>query len=358
MNEKIKNIIITIAFNFIIFIFLILNIISPKNKISVSERRALAQFPTLNVQSLLNGQFSSNFDDYSMDQFYKRDEFRKLKIKLDLLLMGNYNNIANYNDYIFEILYPLNENSVLNLTKKINNIRETYLTQENRVYYSIIPDKSYYIDYNNLKLDYTKMISIYKNNIDGQYIDLFNLLSLNDYYKTDTHWRQEKIYKVASHLANEMQVQIANNLNYNEVASFSGVYSSRMNITNNDKIYIATNDIIDNVIVTDLTTNQKLNVYNLEKLQSLDKYDIYLNGAMPLIKIENPQSQSEKSLIIFRDSYTSSLAPLLSSGYKSIILVDTRYISPKILGNYINFTNQDILFLYGVIMLNNSYAIR
>ena len=130
------------------------------------------------------------------------------------------------------------------------------------------------------------------------------------------------------------------------------------NITNNDKIYIATNDIIDNVIVTDLTTNQKLNVYNLEKLQSLDKYDIYLNGAMPLIKIENPQSQSEKSLIIFRDSYTSSLAPLLSSGYKSIILVDTRYISPKILGNYINFTNQDILFLYGVIMLNNSYAIR
>ena len=43
---------------------------------------------------------------------------------------------------------------------------------------------------------------------------------------------------------------------------------------------------------------------------------------------------------------------------KEIIIVDTRYISPKILNNYINFKYADILFLYGAIMANNSYTIR
>ena len=46
-----------------------------------------------------------------------------------------------------------------------------------------------------------------------------------------------------------------------------------------------------------------------------DKYDIYLSGASSIIDIVNPTSNSNKELIVFRDSYGSSLIPLLIDGY-------------------------------------------
>ena len=41
-----------------------------------------------------------------------------------------------------------------------------------------------------------------------------------------------------------------------------------------------------------------------------------------------------------------------------ITLIDTRYISPKILSQYIEFNDQDILFLYSTSIINNSYTLK
>ena len=96
----------------------------------------------------------------------------------------------------------------------------------------------------------------------------------------------------------------------------------------------------------------------MEKKNSLDKYDIYLSGATPLLTIENSQNNNKKELIVFRDSYGSSLIPLLVEAYSKITVVDTRYVSPKILGEYIEFNNQDVLFMYSTLIINNSAALK
>ena len=57
---------------------------------------------------------------------------------------------------------------------------------------------------------------------------------------------------------------------------------------------------------------------------------------------------------MFRDSFGSSIAPLLVENYKKIILIDLRYISSKILGSYIEFKDQDVLFLYSTVVLNQN----
>ena len=95
----------------------------------------------------------------------------------------------------------------------------------------------------------------------------------------------------------------------------------------------------------------------MEKINSLDKYDIYLSGATPVLKIENPENKTGNELIIFRDSYASSLVPLFIPKYSKITLIDTRYISPKLLPNYVEFNNQDILFMYSTLVINNSYSL-
>ena len=91
MNNKTKNIVVTILFSTILISFLTINIITKDEKISLSERRKLQQFPELTIKSLLKGTFFKGFDTYTTDQFIKRDEFRKIKVNLELKFKKNYN---------------------------------------------------------------------------------------------------------------------------------------------------------------------------------------------------------------------------------------------------------------------------
>ena len=50
--------------------------------------------------------------------------------------------------------------------------------------------------------------------------------------------------------------------------------------------------------------------------------------------------------------------PLLVEDYAKITLVDIRYIYSGVLGNYIEFEDQDVLFLYSTLVLNNSETLK
>lgn len=297
-----------------------------------------------------------------MDNFYQREMFRKLKtsVELDVFKKQDVNKIYKYNDFLVEQIYPLDEKSVTNLTNKINYIKDSYLNETNKIYYSIIPDKNYYTDNSHLKLDYDKMKQIMKNNLKGlQYIDIFQDLNLDSYYYTDSHWKQEKLQSVSKTIADNMNFSITQNYNEQKVATFKGVYAGQLPInTKEDEIKILVNDVMANVNVYNYETKEQGGIYNFKKLNGYDKYDIYLSGATPLIEINNPNNKTNKTLVIFRDSYASSLAPLLTEGYSKITLVDTRYISPKILNEYVNFENADILFLYSTLVINSSRALK
>lgn len=297
-----------------------------------------------------------------MDNFYQREIFRKLKtsVELDIFKKQDVNKIYKYNDFLVEQIYPLDEKSVTNLTNKINYIKDSYLNETNKIYYSIIPDKNYYTDNSHLKLNYDKMKQIMKNNLkDLQYIDVFQDLKLDSYYYTDSHWKQEKLQSVAKTIADNMNFSITQNYNEQKVATFKGVYAGQLPInTKEDEIKILVNDVMANVNVYNYETKEQGGIYNFKKLNGYDKYDIYLSGATPLIEINNQNNKTNKTLVIFRDSYASSLAPLLTEGYSKITLVDTRYISPKILNEYVDFENADILFLYSTLVINSSMALK
>ena len=67
---------------------------------------------------------------------------------------------------------------------------------------------------------------------------------------------------------------------------------------------------------------------------------------------------SDKELIVFRDSFASSMVPLLLENYKTVTLVDIRYMSTQVLGNFIDFHGQDVLFLYSTTVLNTKGIFR
>lgn len=360
MNDKIKNIVVTLVFLFTIISLFLINVIKKDTDISIAERRKLATMPELTTKSLFDGTYFKKFDSYVTDQFIKRDTFRKIKIDIELSTKGEYNNLYLYDDYIVEEIFPLNTNSINNLTNKINYIKSTYLNNNSNVYYTIIPDKNYFVNKGNLKLDYNKLQDIMKNNLTNlNYINIFDKLTLNNYYKTDTHWKQEDLFNVANTIANQMNFDITNNNIINTVTTFKGSYAGRLSITKDiDTIKTISNPSTLNSSVYNYETKKYTKIYDYDKLKSLDKYDIYLSGASPIIDIVNPTSNSNKELIVFRDSYGSSLIPLLIDGYKKITVIDIRYVSSKILNNYIKFNNQDVLFMYSILTINNSFSMR
>lgn len=358
MSNKYRDIVISVIFVLILSLFFILNVFKKDNEVSVSERRKLTLMPKFSLKSVFNGTYFNEFDKYTTDQFIYRDNFRTLKAKMDLSIKNNYHNLYIKDDYFIEMEYPLNMDSVDNLISKINYIRDTYLSESN-VYYSIIPDKNYFIDDNNLRIDYQYLEDYMYNKLNFRYIDIFNTLELDDYYKTDSHFIINRIDKVTSRLLSGMNNY--NDINYSveKVSSFDGVYKSRVPISSkSDELNIIKNDSINNSLVYDYSKNSYINFYDMNKLKSNDKYEMYLGGSTPLVSIYNDLCNNDRELIIFRDSFGSSLVPLLVSSYKTITLVDTRYMSPKMLGNYIDFNNKDVLFIYNTSIINNSYSLK
>ena len=74
--------------------------------------------------------------------------------------------------------------------------------------------------------------------------------------------------------------------------------------------------------------------------------------------IYNDNSDTDKELVIFRDSFGSSITPLLIPYYSKITLIDNRYITSSQYKNLIEWTNQDILFMYSTLIVNNSSTLK
>lgn len=274
----------------------------------------------------------------------------------------NKEGIYAINNYYFKSIYPLDEKSVIKAANYIKNLQETYLTENNKVFYAVVPDKSYYDKSSSYdKLDYDKMIDILNENIKNiEYIKIKDLLSLDDYYKTDNHWRQEKIIDVANRIGEKLNFKIdTNNFKNESYSGLKGMYSKYIIDTKyKEDLQYLTNDHISNAIVDNYQNKKFTSVYDTDRLTTNISYDVFLSGATPFITITNTSASNNKELVVFRDSFTSSLAPLLVSEYSKITLIDTRYMMSTLLKDFIEFNNQDILFLYSSALINNSAILK
>lgn len=366
--KKFKNI-LCIAF-FVVFIFTIGASFIFREPISVlvSERRKAAQFPEFSVESVIDKSYFDGIEDFLTDQFPLRDKFREIKAFIQLKIFNQKDNNGNYyvDGHISEMEEQLSESSVETAAKKINTIYDKYLADANtRVFASIIPDKNYFLAEKNgyPSYNYGKMTDIFKNNIRNmEYIDIFDCLTVDNYYKTDSHWKQETILPVVERLSEKMGFEALDESEYTteNLGDFSGVYASRLALDiEPDELICMRNEITDSAVVYNYETQKEhVGVYDTAKLNGNDRYDVFFSGAVPIISAENPLNQNGKELIIFRDSFGSSLAPLLLGSYSKITLVDTRYISSQIIGEYVDFENCDVLFIYNTQLINQSSMLK
>ena len=339
----------------------------PGKDFSDAERRPLEQFPELTGDTLLSGDFMTDFESYTLDQFPLRDSFRTLKALFHGYVMQQTDNNDIYmaQGYAAEMEYPLDEASVSHALQQFDKVYNRYLKDTgSTVISAVVPDKGYYLaeDSGHLAMDYEKLFSMVRAGMPwATHVDLTGTLTLQDYYYTDTHWRQEKILPVAQLLSQNLGVTPPGAEDFDRTAverPFYGVYHGQAALPMPaETMYLMENDTIKNCTVTGYDSMGRetvRKVYDAADLQAKDLYDIYLSGMEGLLVIENPAAKTDRELVIFRDSFGSSLAPLLLSDYARVTLVDIRYISVDALSQLVDFHGQDVLFLHSTLVLNKN----
>ena len=87
---------------------------------------------------------------------------------------------------------------------------------------------------------------------------------------------------------------------------------------------------------------------------SLRREEIYISN---VVKVR-PVKVSARGSVSNRPPNREEILLFAPWLYREILLVDTRYISPAVLGEMVSFEGQDVLFLYSENVLNNSETLK
>ncbi len=365
MTNRVKDIVTSIVFLVLVGVMFILCLVFPKKGMSESERRPLKQFPDITWNGVLKASVMGDFSKYASDQIPFRDEFRGIKgvINNYVLLRGDNNGFYKNGDFIAKVSDSINEKNVGHVTSILNAVYDKVLAQGGHdISISVIPDKNHYVyaESGRTGLDFKKLEELFYGKLTfadkANKVDVESLLEIEDYYYTDTHWRQEKIEDVAKALVESFGEEYVHG-DYKTVTleGFKGVYAGQSALPcKSEQLHYLTNETLENCKVEIVGDKNEKEIYFLDEFEGLDPYNVFLGGPQGIIVIENPANTSGKELFIFRDSFGSSLTPLLVESYSKVTVLDLRNFRTELLASgFIEFTEgSDVLVILSSLALN------
>ena len=193
-------------------------------------------------------------------------------------------------------------------------------------------------------------------------VDIAGALTLADYYRTDPHWRQERLRPTAAALLDAMGAPVPDteeDVLHALPGEFHGAYWGKTpEPLEPDTLAYLTNDVLDDCTVHYYETDADGGIYDLAAAQEAP-YDLFLAGSRSLLRIDSPKALSDRTLVVFRDSFGSSLIPLLAESYRTIYAVDIRYLASDLLGRFVDLpADADVLLLYSTTVLHNSITLK
>lgn len=249
--------------------------------------------------------------------------------------------------------------------RKLQQLHDSYLTgNDGHIYLSVVPDKGSFTEptegYTPASAQETADALLAQLDF-VQYVDIAPGLTLEDYYRTDPHWRQECLVATAQTLAQAMDVPLAGDFQENAIdVPFYGAYAEKAGEPLvADTLRYLTGEVLDACTVYDYETDAQETLYDLSAVETDTPYDLYLQGSRSLLRIDSPLSATDRTLVVFRDSFGSSLIPLLAEGYGTVYAVDIRYLASDLLGRVMDIpVEADVLFLYSATVLHNSVTLK
>ena len=347
---------------FVVLIFglAILNVCLPDQDYSVSEKRSLAKFPHLSLSSLADGSFMDGMEDWAADQFPLRDRLMQTKAKLSIGLGA----IRSQDVYrcedgsLMESFTMPSESAISGQTDAIKDFAARFPDVD--LYVCVAPTaisvmeqslpKSVLTDDQNLYLDRLFAdVSSVSTPVDVRETFTANKGLTELYYHTDHHWTTDAAYLAWQELYRAMHLD--SNLSYTPGVvcnTFSGSLISASGFPaeryDSIKVYQPTADPLY-TLTYDTEKRMTASVYCPEYLDSTDPYQIFFGGNYPKLTIRTAQD-TDRKLLIFKDSYANCLIPFLIPDFAQITVIDARYYYDDLDMEMLSAGYTDVLFLY------------
>lgn len=366
---------ITALFCLFLAAFLAANLLLPDRQFSPQENRYLTQMPELSLESVTNGEFMEDFEEYHSDQFAGRDFWIGLKAWCERLTGKQENNGVYFGTDGAQTLFAqFTAPSQEDMAQRLAYVNALGENVDVPVYFSLIPGKNtVWADRlpqgAPLADESGALEQAMGSCVSVEWLDLVTpLLDRQDeyvFYRTDHHWTSLGAFYGANALFEAMGLEPLNLGDYEKTTVTTEFYGTtfstsgvRWVLPDSIDTYISG----DGVKVTSWFTGQPEEgiLYVERYLNEKDKYSYFLGGNQSLCVIETELADAPKVLVI-RDSYSDSLAPFLTERFSEIHLFDPRYnlTSVKdyvaqndidqvvVLYSFQNFTTDQNLFVLG-----------
>lgn len=360
----------TIVFLIFIFLVSVLFIALPKKEYSANEKRYLAEFPKLSVESFFSGDFGVDFEKYLSDHMPARSFFVGLNSYYNNALgnplsNGIYNCKDGYliNDPPTYDRLDINFSIVADFAKE-NDVKTAMVLAPSTGYVcsDLLPNK--HIIYKDD--EYFEKAKEVLSDANVHFVDMREPLknAYNDgtqvFYKTDHHWTSSGAYLAYNELSNVLGFEKKDKKRYDitEYEDFYGTTysSSGFWLTKPDVIETwESKDIKPNAITVEITegdeTTTSRSMFYLDNLKDNDKYPIYLDGNHPYTTIKNKtlsKDENSKKLLIIKDSFAHTLTPFLADHYAEIVMIDMRYYKQNVTELLEKGDFDNVLFVYSI----------
>jgi hypothetical protein len=405
-------------FVFCISILGISFLVLPKKKISLNEKRTLASFPVLSMNSLLNGNYMDSIDLFFSDHFPWREQFIHVA-----------NSIAENRGFADESLQYYTRNAQSNSPNKtLENIENQdglsldSVTMEANESLTDLPFETI----KSVVVSNKRAIQIFSGSKSGakNYADL-----LNSYKKVfganvkvycmpvpvgSDFYLPEKINKLKEReFINELFSQLQNDVvkvkAYDELSKHTkeyiqfntdhhwtgrGAYYAYVAFCKSAAIeplpltsfqrkvipnflgtlyfYTLSKELKKNIdsveyfkvpvstktifINKGKNTEQSTQLY-AEYAKGSNAYGVFLGGDYPLMRV-NTSVKNGRKVLIFKDSYGNAFSPYLASHFEEVYIIDFRYYTGSIKTLVQNNNITDIVFAHNVYASNSSFTVK
>ena len=369
---KHRSLIFLLTFAFLLALVPVTALALPDRQVSQVERRPLAQ--RLSYEAYLDSHYGGDLasylaylEDYRLDQFPLRDKLRVLTGLARVYGLRQKDNKLYYKweGHLAKLDPILREKAVQDALDLFKGVYQTYFDGSGQSLFALIPDKNvfmappgHYPHY-----DYQTLVDLIEDSLDEN-LDLVSLLddlTLDDYYRTDPHWKQTRLLPVAQtllkSLGKDLDLQYKD-FSFSETVDYLGTLGGQAGLpVEKDQLAWLTSDLLDQMTLYDPLTGEEGPLYQVDKVQGMDAYDVFLGGAKALLTLKNPAGEKGRQLVVFRDSYGSSLTPLLAVAYEETLVIDLRYITMDKAVDLVSIDpGADVLFLFSSSVLNSPGA--
>lgn len=347
---------------FVLFLFGfgILNFFHKDRSFSETENRMLEQKPVWQAASVLDGRLMSSFERYQTDQFVFRDGFIQIQTAADWLRGSRESGgvFLGRERTLYEKPEKLQEHTWENLDALSAFV---FRHPELPVYLLLAPDAAGvrpeglppFAPVENQR-EQLEEISRYLNGAVKEIPVLDALREHREeyiYYRTDHHWTTLGAWYAYEKAAEVMGLAPVSGEPplYKASDSFEGTLASRSGYhVPADEIQIFWQQEQTELVVTYTQEQEKsTTLYEPEKLKTKDKYGIFMNGNHPIAEIRT-LADSDRKLLLVKDSYANCFVPFLTSQFREIVMIDPRYYYGNLEELLKQYGFTDVLFLYNM----------